>query len=120
MEDAATTEHRAQRVRRAPPRFTADNHVYVGRRQQNIVLLKLVQKLFDKRGHEEVYIHGIGPAIPKSVHLVQDVLLHYGDDVLLEPSIGTVDVVDDILENFEVQDRSVSSLTLKLRRRTDG
>mmetsp|Transcript_137724 Transcript_137724/g.427914 ORF Transcript_137724/g.427914 Transcript_137724/m.427914 type:complete len:139 (+) Transcript_137724:41-457(+) len=105
-----------KRVRRPPPRLSAENHVYVARRQSLAVLFKIVRRLFDRKGHSEVFLHGMGPTIPKAVHLGQDVLQCYSGELGLEPSIGTVEVVDDILDSFEAEERRVSSLTLRLYR----
>jgi len=109
-------EAQSHRVRRPPPRLCAENHVYVARRQTLAVLFKIVRKLFDRKGHSEVFVHGMGPMIAKAIHLGQDVLQCYRDEIGLEPSIGTVDVVDDLLDSFEAQERHVSSLTLRLYR----
>eukprot|EP00928_Gymnodinium_smaydae_P030697 TRINITY_DN22753_c0_g1_i1.p1 TRINITY_DN22753_c0_g1~~TRINITY_DN22753_c0_g1_i1.p1 ORF type:complete len:245 (+),score=56.85 TRINITY_DN22753_c0_g1_i1:321-1055(+) len=106
--------------RRPPPRLIAENHVYVGRKQALAALQRMVRRILDKRGFAEVYVHGMGATIPKALHLVQDVLLVYGDELEVETSIGTVDVIDDVLDEDayepEVQERRVSSLTLCLRR----
>eukprot|EP00931_Biecheleriopsis_adriatica_P084389 TRINITY_DN58199_c0_g1_i1.p1 TRINITY_DN58199_c0_g1~~TRINITY_DN58199_c0_g1_i1.p1 ORF type:complete len:156 (+),score=34.02 TRINITY_DN58199_c0_g1_i1:55-468(+) len=118
--DAADQEEPAAlllRQRRPPPRSTAENHVYVGRRQSLAVLFKSVRRLLDRRGHKEVFLHGMGASITKVVHVGQDILVHYGDEISLETSIGTVDVVDDVIGSYEAEaeDRRVSSLTLHLR-----
>eukprot|EP00401_Gymnodinium_catenatum_P070825 CAMPEP_0117505714 /NCGR_PEP_ID=MMETSP0784-20121206/25527_1 /TAXON_ID=39447 /ORGANISM="" /LENGTH=166 /DNA_ID=CAMNT_0005301149 /DNA_START=93 /DNA_END=590 /DNA_ORIENTATION=- len=109
------------RVRRPPPRLTAENHIYVSRRQSLAILNKIARKLLDKQGHMEIFVHGMGAMITKAIHLAQDLLLCYGEELSLEPAVGTVDVVDDLLGNsFDQEDtaelRHVSSLTLRLSR----
>ncbi|CAK9057894.1 unnamed protein product [Durusdinium trenchii] len=124
------------RARRPPSRSTAENEVYVARRQSLAVLFKIVRKLFD-RGHSEVLIHAMGPCITKALHLTQDVLLLYGDRVTFHARHGTVDTVDAawmvveyLLElcsasaafeeligelDVELEERRVSSLTIQLQ-----
>ncbi|CAE8697211.1 unnamed protein product, partial [Polarella glacialis] len=111
-------DDRPLRMRRPPPRTTAENHVFVGRQQSLAVLFKIVRRLLDSRGYREVFVHGMGASITKAVHLGQDLLLHYGEELMLEPSIGTVEVVDDIIGSYDApaEERRVSSLTLRLHR----
>ena len=61
-------------------------------------------------------LHGMGPCIAKAIYVAQDLLLHYGDQLELETRHGTVDVVDDLIGEYDttVQERRVSSLTLRL------
>ena len=68
-------------------------------------------------GHKEVLVHGMGASITKAIYVVQDILLHYGDQIQLETRHGTVDVVDDVIGECEssVQERRVSALILHLR-----
>ena len=58
----------------------------------------------------------MGACIGKAIYVAQDVLLHYGEQMSLETRHGTVDVVDDLIGEYEsnVQERRVSSLTLHL------
>ncbi|CAE7857336.1 unnamed protein product [Symbiodinium microadriaticum] len=103
--------------RRAPVRSTAENEVYVARNQSLAVLFKRIRRLFDREGHREVVIHGMGASITKAIYVAQDVLMHYGERLSLETHHGTVDVVDDVMGEYEstVEQRRVSSLTLHLR-----
>ena len=77
----------------------------------------LSRRLFDREGHREVMIHGMGASITKAIYVAQDVLMHYGERLSLETHHGTVDVVDDVMGEYEstVEQRRVSSLTLHLR-----
>ncbi|OLP83958.1 hypothetical protein AK812_SmicGene35220 [Symbiodinium microadriaticum] len=98
--------------RRAPVRSTAENEVYVARNQSLAVLFKRIRRLFDREGHREVVIHGMGASITKAIYVAQDVLMHYGERLSLETHHGTVDVVDDVMGEYEstVEQRRVSSL----------
>eukprot|EP00933_Yihiella_yeosuensis_P060840 TRINITY_DN6363_c6_g1_i1.p1 TRINITY_DN6363_c6_g1~~TRINITY_DN6363_c6_g1_i1.p1 ORF type:complete len:220 (+),score=40.89 TRINITY_DN6363_c6_g1_i1:55-714(+) len=108
------------RMKRPPMRQTAPNHVFVSGGQRPVVIFKIIRRLLDSKGHDEVFIHGMGASITKAVHVSQDILLHYGDELALETSIGTVFVIDEIIGDYEntSEERRVSSLTLRLYRET--
>eukprot|EP00927_Polykrikos_kofoidii_P080341 TRINITY_DN77209_c0_g1_i1.p1 TRINITY_DN77209_c0_g1~~TRINITY_DN77209_c0_g1_i1.p1 ORF type:complete len:276 (-),score=55.20 TRINITY_DN77209_c0_g1_i1:176-931(-) len=125
VDEFSDEEDTKVRVRRPPSRLTAENHIYVSRRQNLTVLQKIARRLLEKRGHTEIFVHGMGATIPKALHLVQDLLVRYADGQeairLSEPTvdIGTVDVVDELCGGgfeAEVEERRVSSLTLRLQR----
>ncbi|GAB6026044.1 ribonucleases P/MRP protein subunit pop7 [Chamberlinius hualienensis] len=82
--------------------------VYITRKTPFVAQLKRCKKLLDS-GHERIYLHGLGAAVHRAIHLALQLKEHYYGSVDLEVTTDTVNLVDDVIpEQDDLEPKSQS------------
>ncbi|CAL8141303.1 unnamed protein product [Orchesella dallaii] len=110
--------------KRAPPKELIDikeNDVFVSEKSHFVGQLSRCKKLFDK-GNREIFLHGLGKAIPRAINIAFELKNFYHNSVDYTVNTSTVEVYDDIIcvddpEQQPVQrSRNVSSVDIRIYR----
>ena len=111
------------RKRRPPKRLTQPprvNDIYVNRRSDFVSQLARCRKLLDQ-GVNELFIHGLGAAINRSINLALQLKESRGENLEIRATTSTVELTDDMeplteTADYFTQTRNVSALHITLYR----
>ncbi|XP_059618228.1 ribonuclease P protein subunit p20 [Phlebotomus argentipes] len=97
--------------------------VYVTRKSNFTGKLRQCEKLL-RLEHPEIFLHGIGNAIPRTISLALQIQANNPELYGVEANTGTVELVDDILpltedEDFDVRQRKNSSIHIRVFRKVE-
>jgi len=118
------SKHKYSVKKRAPPKEDIEikqNDVFVSEKSHFVAQLSRCKKLFDK-GNREIFLHGLGKAIPRAINIAFELKNFYHNSVDYTVNTSTVEVYDDIIcvddpEQPPVQrSRNVSSVDIRIFR----
>ncbi|ODN01260.1 Ribonuclease P protein subunit p20 [Orchesella cincta] len=124
LEPVVNRRKRVDTNTQAPPKELIDikqNDVFVSEKSHFVGQLSKCKKLFDK-GHSEIFLHGLGKAIPRAINIAFELKKFYHNSVDYTVNTSTVEVYDDIIcvddtEQPPVQrSRNVSSVNIRIYR----
>jgi len=98
------------------------NDVYISEKSSLRAQLHKCKKLFDDDNYEEVFLHGLGKAIPRTINVALELKnSHYKNTLDFETETSTVRLIDDLIPQDDTtpasySTRNVSSVKLRLFR----
>uniref|UniRef100_A0A1L8DY29 Ribonuclease P protein subunit p20 n=1 Tax=Nyssomyia neivai TaxID=330878 RepID=A0A1L8DY29_9DIPT len=118
-------ENSSYEIRKRSPikPFQRDTDIYVTKKSNFVGKLRQCEKLL-RLEHTEIYLHGIGNAIPRTISLALQIQANNQGLYGVEPNTGTVDLVDDLHPltdngDFEVRQRRNSSIHIRIFRKAE-
>ncbi|MFH4978479.1 hypothetical protein AB6A40_005188 [Gnathostoma spinigerum] len=108
--------------KRLPPRFPrTESDVYITRNTSLVGQRARVQRLLDNKV-DEVYLHGIGAAVSRTINLALQLQRKMNDSIRLDVLTSTVKVTDDLFPlydevDFKTRNRNISAVHIRLSRR---
>lgn len=120
MDGVASSEEYTFRKRLPPKWPRRKNDVYVTRKSHFAAQLERCQKLLDS-GEQELYIHGLGAAVSRAIHLALQLKRRLHGSIDVDVSTATVNLCDDFTPemdhlNSDSQTRNNSAIHIRIFR----
>ncbi|XP_055684894.1 ribonuclease P protein subunit p20 [Lutzomyia longipalpis] len=119
------TEEKIHERRKRPPRksYQRKTDIYVTKKSNFVGKLRQCEKLL-RLEHAEIFLHGIGNAIPRAISLALQIQANNPDLYGVEANTGTVELVDDLHPltddaDFDEQKRRNSSIHIRVYRKVE-